>query len=155
MHEYKALLSRHTLDQSSEQLLHRTTIHIDHTRLLEYHRTIHTCGPKMQLSTDAAMTSDWIDLDSFISIVIVNTGTKFNVHKHVGCEKSPFVASAMKEHTREAQAQQIEIHEWDDDDAMRTLVKWMYQGKTVLRIQFPDDTNEIDSPQIINLQEPL
>jgi len=82
----------------------------------------------------ANMESTWIDLSSIITMVVASTGTEFVVHKHVACAKPPFVAACLKEHTSEAREQKIEVQEWDDDDSMRTLIVWMYQGKSVLRI---------------------
>ncbi|KAK5945371.1 hypothetical protein PMZ80_002576 [Knufia obscura] len=78
------------------------------------------------------MKSPWVDFSSTITIVVTNTGTEFVVHKHVACKKSPFVKGAMKEHTQEAQEQKIEFADWDDDEAMRTIIAWMYQGRSVL-----------------------
>jgi len=80
------------------------------------------------------MDSTWIDLSSTITIVVANTGTEYVVHKHVVCEASPFVTACLKEHTKEAREQKIEVQEWDDDDSMRILIVWMYQGKSILRI---------------------
>jgi len=79
-------------------------------------------------------STTWIDLSSTITVVVAKTGTEYIVHKHVACEKSPFFTACLKEHTKEAREQKIEIQEWDDDDSMRTLIVWMYQGRSVLRI---------------------
>jgi len=80
------------------------------------------------------MESSWVDFTSMVTIVVANTGTQYQAHKHVLCDKSPFIRACLKEHTKEAQEQTINIKEWDDDTAMRTLITWMYQGRPILRI---------------------
>lgn len=101
------------------------------------------------------MDSTWIDLSSTIKIVVANTDTEYVVHKHVVCEASPFVTACLKEHTKEAREQKIEVQEWDDDDSMRILILWMYQGKSILRISaslLKDELNTEQSERVGALQ---
>ena len=80
------------------------------------------------------MDLDEIDPKSTITLVSAGTGIEFTVHKDLISTASPFVKACLHKGIYEGTEDRITISDWADEESVRVLIIWLFQGKNALKM---------------------